>query len=277
LIGSNQRVLRRTDLVRRFALIAVVALGGCATLPDGSRWGDNATFRPGWSRVGDAALTAVTRPSVWVPLIGAAALQIDGWDRDAADWAFDHAPVFGSPGSAADASDNLRRVAAAGYVASVLGTPSGDFGADWILAKAKGGLVGAGAIAATGLTTEGLKSMVSRDRPNGSDDASFPSGHASATAVLGRLTARNLDVIPMNAAVRTGLQVGTEGVSLATAWARVEAGEHYPSDVLFGMALGNFFATLFDAAFLGGQSSPRLVVSIDLESGGGEAKWRIAF
>jgi len=35
-----------------------------------------------------------------------------------------------------------------------------------------------------------------------------------------------------------------------TAWARVEAGVHYPSDVLAGAALGNFLTAFIHDAFL---------------------------
>ena len=263
--------------IRLIALVALSGLAGCATLPDGSRWGEHADFTPGWHRVGDAAVTAVKSPSVWLPLTGAAAMQIDHWDRHLSDWAIEHTPLFGSPKSAADASDTLQTVAAAGYVASVLGTPGGNGGSDWFLAKAKGGLVGLSAIAATELTTQGLKAAVNRERPNGSSDASFPSGHTSFAAVCDRLTSRDLDAIPMNDVLRTTLQVGTEGVTIVTAWARVEAGEHYPSDVLFGMALGNFFGIMFDEAFMGGQQSPRVALSIAPVRGGGEATWDVRF
>ena len=37
----------------------------------------------------------------------------------------------------------------------------------------------------------------------------------------------------------------------ATAWARVEANQHYPSDVLVGLGLGHFMGSFFTHAFLG--------------------------
>jgi len=40
-------------------------------------------------------------------------------------------------------------------------------------------------------------------------------------------------------------------VALGTGWARVEAQKHYPSDVLAGMALGNFMAAFIYDAFMG--------------------------
>ena len=44
------------------------------------------------------------------------------------------------------------------------------------LAKLKGGAVELGALAATRALTDGLKSVSNRERPDGSDDRSFPSG-----------------------------------------------------------------------------------------------------
>ena len=247
-------------------------------MPDGGRWGEHVDFTPGWHRVGEAVKTAVKSPAVWVPLTGAAAFQIDHWDRHLSDWAVDHTPLFGSEGSADNASTVLKSIACLGYAASVVATPGGDRGPDWLMTKAKGALVGVSAIAATEFTTGTLKVAVGRERPNGVNDNSFPSDHTSGAAVCDRLTSRNLDDIPMDDRLRLALQLGTEGVTIATAWARVEAGVHYPSDVLFGMALGNFFGIAFDEAFMGDEETrPRVSLSIAPLRGGGEARWDVQF
>jgi hypothetical protein len=69
--------------------------------------------------------------------------------------------------------------------------------------------------------------------------------------VFATLTSRNLDSVPMSAPLRTGLQVGAYGLGAATAWSRLEAGAHYPSDVLAGAALGHFLGVFVHDAFLG--------------------------
>ena len=46
-------------------------------------------------------------------------------------------------------------------------------------------------------------------------------------------------------------------LAAGTAWARVEGGVHYPSDNLFGAALGNFVATFVHDAFLPAQTNTR--------------------
>jgi membrane-associated phospholipid phosphatase len=224
-----------------------------------------------------SAVDAVKSPWVWAPLAGAAVLQVDSWDEDVADWASDETPVFGSPETAGDWSDGLRTASVVGYAASVLATPSGALDGDWLLAKAQGAAVGAGAFAATAGVTTGLKSLTSRERPDGSDDESFPSGHASTAAVFGALTVRNLQSIDTSPAMRTTLEIGAGAITAGTAWARVEAGRHYPSDVLVGIALGNFMGAFFTEAFLGLEPGARFAFSAEPTRGGALVRWDMRF
>lgn len=110
--------------------------------------------------------------------------------------------------------------------------------------------MGAAAVTATGALTGAMKSGFDRERPNAFDRRSFPSGHASGAAVRTALASRHLEFAPVAPALRTTFDVGLDAVTLGTAWARVEAGVHYPSDVLVGMALGRFVGTWFNDAFL---------------------------
>jgi len=137
-------------------------------------------------------------------------------------------------------------------------------------------MVGLGAIAAESLTVEGLKAVTNRDRPNGGSD-SFPSGHTAFAAVASTMAVRNLGSIPMSDATRLVLTIGADALTFGTAWARVEAGAHYPSDVLVGMAVGNFFGRMFDEAFLGDELSQRLAISFEPARGGGELVWSWRF
>lgn len=264
-------------MTRAAAVAAVLAgLAGCATLPDGSRWGERSGFRVGWERTGQAAVRAARNPWVWAPLAGAAAIQIDNVDHRLSHWAVDNTPVFGSVRSAHDWGDRLETTAAVAYLASVMATPSGDDGPDWWSAKLHGGMVGLGAMVATEATTEGLKSLTGRERPNGGQN-SFPSGHTSFAAVADTLTARDLESIPMSDGARTAAIVGVDALTFATGWARVEAGAHYPSDVLVGMSIGNFFGRMFTDAFLGDGLSERVALSFEPQHGGGEILWTLRF
>jgi hypothetical protein len=255
--------------ITRALLIGGMGLlvSACGTLPAGGIWGDRATIRPGWTRVREAAVEAARDPWVWAPAAGAALFQIDDWDRRTSDWARTHTPVFGSPGSADDWSDDLRSASSIAHYITIVATPGGDDASDWLLAKAKGALTQAAAVAVTGEMTQALKSAAGRERPNGSDDESLPSGHTSSSAVHTRLASENLRSIELSAAVRTSLDVGLGALTIATGWARVEAGQHFPSDTLVSMALGNFVGAFVNRAFLGLDASTPTVAFASTEEG----------
>jgi membrane-associated phospholipid phosphatase len=50
---------------------------------------------------------------------------------------------------------------------------------------------------------------------------------------------------------RLGCRVGFALLTAGTAWARVEAKKHFPSDVLAGIAIGHFIGAFMNDAFLG--------------------------
>jgi membrane-associated phospholipid phosphatase len=76
--------------------------------------------------------------------------------------------------------------------------------------------------------TYGLKTATHRTRPDGTAQA-FPSGHASATFATATVLQRHL-----------GWKVGVPAYALAgyVAASRLASNRHYPSDVIFGAALG---------------------------------------
>ena len=233
------------------ALLASVTFSGCATVPNGRLWGEDATLRPGWERLRVSAIEAARDPWVWGPLIGAAAFQIDGLDRRTSHWAREHTPVFGSQRSAEDWSDDLRKASVLAHYATVLATPGGDEPTEWFIAKAKGMLVNVAATSATSFATRELKKGADRERPNGLADESFPSGHTSSSAAHTRLASRNLRSIDMSHDARLLSNVGLTALTVGTSWARIEAGWHFPSDTLFSMALGHFIASFLNDGFLG--------------------------
>jgi hypothetical protein len=51
-------------------------------------------------------------------------------------------------------------------------------------------------------------------------------------------------------------------LAVGTAWARVEAKKHFPSDVLAGAALGSFISAFVHDAFLGLDQGTEMVVSV---------------
>lgn len=235
-----------------FVLVALsLSLVGCSTLPSGRGWGQDATVAPGWDRIGTAAREAAVDPWVWAPLIGATILQIDDWDRRAADWAREHTPVFGSQSDAERWSDDLNDASALVHYATIAIMPSGETAGEWAWNKAKGSLVHIAAVSATANLTSQLKDFTDRMRPNGAARESFPSGHTSSAAVHTRLASRNLHALELSPGVTRAFDVGLHVLTIGTSWSRIEAGWHYPSDTLVGMAIGNFLASFFNDAFLG--------------------------
>jgi hypothetical protein len=202
-----------------------------------------------------SAVQAARDPWVWGPALGAAAFQIDDWDRRASDWAREHTPVFGSQRSAQDWSDDLRSASIMTQRITLIATPAGDDATQWLLAKAKGALVQVTAASVSSKITNQLKTSTGRERPNGLADKSFPSGHSSASAVNTRLASENLKSIKMEEGMRRALDAGLIALTLGTSWARIEAGWHYPSDTLFSIALGNFVGSFMNDAFLGLEDS----------------------
>jgi PAP2 superfamily len=256
--------------------VLALSLAGCGTLPNGRAWGEDVTLTPGWERVRASAINAARDPWVWAPLLGAGVLQIDNWDHRISDWARAETPIFGSSDDASRWSDDLRSASLVAHAVTVAFTPSGGSGSEWLLNKVKGFGVQIVAVAVTTRTTRLLKEAADRERPNGADTESFPSGHTSSSAVYTRLAAENLDSIEMSQAARLSLTVGLDALTIGTSWARIEAGAHFPSDTLFSMALGNFCALFFNDSFLGLDSANATLAFVP-RSGGGEVRWQFRF
>jgi PAP2 superfamily len=265
-----------TASIRRCVGVLALSLTGCTTLANGRTWGEDATFAPGWERVRVSAVNAERDPWTWVPLLGAAALQIDNWDHRISDWARTETPIFGSTADAERWSDDLRNASILAHAATVVFTPSGSSGPAWLLDKAKGFGVQLSAAAVANGTTTLLKKTTDRERPNGSSTESFPSGHATTSSVYDRMAEENLESIEMSRATRLGVAIGLDALTVSTSWARVEAGAHFPSDTLVSVALGNFCGMFFNDAFLGLDSTGASLALVPLPRGG-EVRWQVSF
>ncbi len=90
--------------------------------------------------------------------------------------------------------------------------------------------------AVNGIVTEALKSIIHRDRPDATDNRSFPSGHTSTAFQAASFIH-----------FRYGLRYA--GPSYAAAafmgYSRVHARKHFVTDVLAGMAIGTLSSRLF--------------------------------
>ena len=124
--------------------------------------------------------------------------------------------------------------------------------------KFKGVSVGLATAALDGVVSYGLKEVVGRERPDGSNDRSMPSGHASKAASRTYMARRNLAYIDMPNWSRQSLNVSLHAVAIGTGLARVEARKHHLADVMVGYALGNFLAARYEAFFESDLDGPRI-------------------
>ena len=253
--------LRRWPCLASALLLAV--LSGCATVT------------PDWSHVREAATQAARDPWVWAPLAGAAGLQLGHADQKISRWAMRETPLFGSTAQAATWSDDLRSVAVVADAATILFAPTPADSRGYLLDTARAYALDLVAATAAIGTTHVLKQAAGRTRPSGADTESFPSGHTTTTAAYSRLAQRNLGAIDLDPTLRDGLRYGLDAVMVATAWSRIEAGAHYPSDTLVGLAIGSFSAAFFKAAFA--VAGPAQGLAIEPLRGGLALRWAAAF
>ena len=246
---SLRRLGHRFLFLLAFGTAASQAMpsASCAAAVCAPRGGGAHRFWPSKERWRQASLDALRKARTWVPAATAAAVAIGGWDRQISDWAVDRTPLFGSPHRARDASDIFRSATDLAMITTALTVPGED--APW-KSRFRRLLVEEGGTFVNDVTTLGLKRLTDRERPDESGTDSFPSGHTSRAFTSAAMTWRNLDETPMPPEARLALQAAFTALAGGTAWARVEAGVHFPSDVLAGAALGNFVGLLIHDAFL---------------------------
>src|SRR5690606_32643623 len=118
--------------------------------------------------------------------------------------------------------DDAGTIAKNALVVAAFGVPAVQ--GDW-----EGVLEAGGSIGGTILVTQGLKEAIPSRRPDGSDNKSFPSGHAS-TSFAAAATLHN----------RYGWEAGLPAYVVASfvGLGRVEARRHRVRDVLAGAAIG---------------------------------------
>lgn len=92
-----------------------------------------------------------------------------------------------------------------------------------------------------------LKLGVGRERPDGSNSRSFPSAHAAGTAC---------SAVILWDRYGAGAGIPAAAVSIFTAVSRVHLGQHYPSDVIAGAAIGVSLGLAVTRAHGEGANSP---------------------
>ncbi len=210
-----------------------------------------------------AFTSAIKDPDTWAPTAAAAAIAIGGYDKGIADWAVRTTPVFGSPEAAKAASNHLRMASDFGMAATSFFLARDPGGQQSFRSRAAYTGVGyLGAIISSGASGS-LKSVTGRPRPDGSNTRSFPSGHSTRAFAYAAFGHRSLKESNLPKGARVGLRWGLTGLAAGTAWARVEAGVHYPTDVLFGAGLGNFAGKFVSELLLGRESEMQLSFNLN--------------
>ncbi len=235
-----------------FAVTSILfAVTGCGTLQNGRGWGQDAIYPLDLGRIPRTAFHAFFDLETLIPLAGAAVFTVDSYDRKVSNWARRRTPIFGSNTAAANAYSPLRDSLRYEWFATVLVTPSGEDLKDIISSKLKGWAVGWVAQTLNTETTTLIKEKTGRTRPNHGDNLSFPSSGASVSFTYSTLANRNLDSVAIPQEIKVPLKIANILLASTTAWSRVEAGDHFPSDVLVGAALGHFISAFTYDAFMG--------------------------
>lgn len=265
--------------------LAGIVLGALALLASGcATWSDRPEIGPNVSRferIRLAAVNAARDPATWIPAAGALAFRMGDLDERVSDWAYENTPIFGSPEDAGQASTDLRALACTAAVLTPLAIAA-PVDSDQVGMTRTQGLTGGLAAGLTNSAIVGyLKKETDETRPNGSH-SSFPSSHTSQAFACATSTSRSLESVPMSAGMRKALRINFTVIAAATAWGRIEAYHHYPSDTLAGAALGNFLANFIFDAFLkpasaNGEQDAKADVSLDLADDGTWLKFTWGF
>lgn len=213
----------------------------------------NSTGLPSSKRVLESVRAAAIDPVTWVPAAGAVAFGISGLDDNVTDWASDKTPLFGSRDRAIDASDRLRDLLKLGMAGTAMFAPVKGAYREFPERRLAANYL---AIRSSEKTVKELKDLVGRERPDGSNKLSFPSGHTIEAVTAATLIRRNLSPAIQPPLFRTSFDAAIMGAGVLTGWARMEANRHYPSDVLTSVALGNFIAQSFYRALVDDEEAP---------------------
>jgi len=205
---------------------------------------------------------AFKQPSTWAPLLAATIIAAADKDTKISEWAQDKTPVFGSMQDAVTASNNLVDSLVISAGVSALFIPDHSAESDLLPTNVEFFLIeGIGLSVNSGITSR-LKSLAERNRPNQQDQRSFPSGHTSRAFSAANFSKHNIQQLNLTDDTKKYFDLVFDSAAIATGWARVEAGWHYPTDVLAGSALGNVVSSIIRDMYL--NTTTNVIISVEL-------------
>ena len=238
------------------AIMVTFLFSNCAT----TRCVKDGHLFPSGHELSAAFKNAGTHPGTWIPLLGATAVAVGGWDRDISEWAVQEEPIFGSYNGKQDPGDILSLSAHIGMLATSLAVQDND--TLWLCSLTRRLIWEHLGVIAAARLVDPVRRYTDRDRPHGGK-RSFPCWHATKTAAYVGMANRNIQATNFSPFYKYSTQFILTSIALGSGWARIEANEHYPTDALFGMALGNFVAILIHDAFLIDNNNNDLTLIID--------------
>lgn len=229
-------------------------ISGCASTTKSFQV-DKITHKSSFTKViSQSAKKAFMNPNTWVPLTAATAIGVAGFDKTISSWASRNTYIYNSKIEASDTSDVLRKLSNINYNITLFATPDGKNLDDYMSNKLLSLGFTNGARTLVSGTTNTLKHKIGRERPDSSDLLSFPSGHTSSAVTHSILSQRFLEKAPIKKQHKTVLNLYYNIVGWGTAWGRVEAEKHYPTDILIGASIASFVSNFFYNAFIDNES-----------------------
>lgn len=259
-------------------LFLILSLPSCSLLTKKGSWGKSAWYPISGERVKNAFVKNATSAHVYAPIGGAVLINWMGWDYKISKWVNKERTVFNGQTESDNWSDNFNEIQKYEMYASILLTPSNNevgSAGNYLLNKARGGLLVAGASTGSRSVHHWVRSKTKRRRPNSKDYNSLPSGHATEAASRRVLVNRMLESTDYSSAVKTTVSSLNTGMSFAVMWARVEGRRHYPTDVLLGYSLGSFVSGFIYDSLI--NLDPAVSVSAVPLPGGGSAGVTVNF
>lgn len=230
-------------------LFTLLLFTSCSLFTRKGNWGKKAIYPVKWERVKNSFVKNITSRHVWVPAAAGTVVAAADWDAKMVEWA-ERDPTISS-NSAQDFSDTSRSILQAQMYLTIPFTSSYD--GNWkhyTVNKVKGTVVVYASSSIAHSASGVMKQHIYRLRPDEVDGKSFPSGHATTAAAYRMISSRNYNSIEMPRDLRNGIGIINGALVTSVAWSRVEAKDHFPSDVLFGYAIGSFMSGFIYDSFM---------------------------